>query len=200
MDVVSFAEYARPSVRNRDCAPAFLLVTALKHLNKRIGQAPGLDTRRGDQALEWFGSLAAWVVRTKRLMPPIVLVPMPNSNCLIDAPVPSRTVTLARAIEAQIPGAAVVDCLRWRRLTLASHRGGSRDFGSLLSNLIVSCSFPVQGTLVLVDDIVTTGAHLRAAALALRKSGLECEDAVCVARAVRGTLIRPAFGIASQGC
>src|SRR5690348_4737776 len=76
-----------------------------------------LDNDNRDDALAWFGQMIADVANNHRLIAPVALVPVPNSDCAVDSQ-PGRTLTQAEALAAELnrrPGAnaIVLDALRW---------------------------------------------------------------------------------------
>ena len=75
------------------------------------------------------------------------------------------------------------DRLRWKTIMTPSSQGGTRDPQELYDNLVVTKE-PPKGSLVLIDDVRTTGAHLLAAAGRLAEKGARVPLAVCAARTV----------------
>lgn len=193
MRVISFISYPPQGDRARrhgwPVGPIYL-VRGLKGLvpgdcaaSRRLGCCCplGLKTRR--EALDWFGSLGALFLEAASFPPPLQLVPLPGSGCTVSQSRPPSTLMLAEAIlRATRAVTGVSDCLRWARAQIPSHRGGTRDRVHLFRDLVL-VKRPSSGRVVLIDDVVTTGAHLAAAAARLRSAGYECHEAICVARA-----------------
>jgi len=155
-----------------------------------------LDTRSGEEATAWFGNLAAQILTMKYLSLPLIFVPVPNSDCCVNNNRISRTTRLAESVVKCIRSGVVLDTLRWVKTMRPSHQGGSRDAKYLYDNLILTKQLSV-GTYVLVDDIITTGAHLRAAAARLGGAGQPCHLALCVGKTTR-TTSRRAFVISEE--
>jgi len=65
-----------------------------------------------------------------------------------------------------------------------SHEGGSRDQDTIQKALRVKAGIRAGTTVVLVDDVKTTGSHLRACANALRDHGCTVEHVIVAASTV----------------
>jgi predicted amidophosphoribosyltransferase len=195
MRVISFVVYSGRSSASRDNLHAALLVRALKHLHKTISKTAQLDMTCGWQALDWFGYLSAASMRIRELPSPITLIPVPNSACVVGASATPHTLALARSIADHAENTSVLDCLRWKQPMRPSHFAGTRDVQTLCRNMVFKSKTPPCETVVLVDDVVTTGAHLRASAYTLTEAGLRCNEAICVARAQMSPYIQRSFGI-----
>ncbi len=194
MNVFSFVRYTRSGPLSAGDRNAAMLVRAIKAMSGwqpsgagKLCRACSLDTRNIEQVLGWFGTLGALVLRSQNLQPPVVIVPIPSSGrvfCSQGRPV-SRTFWLADAIVKRSKGLAVIcDPLSWDCERKPSHCGGSRDAASLCQRLVLSLPVP-DGTVVLVDDVLTTGSHLLAAASRLAAEGIRCRQGICFARSAR---------------
>jgi len=148
-----------------------------------------------DAALEWFAEMAAPALTGSQpvidLPQPIALVPVPGSDCTIGSPSAGRTAVLATALAKRIPSAVVWDGLRWLNAKTPASQGGSRDPDVLLANLVALGYVPAAT--LLVDDVLTSGAHLRTAAAELASKGSKVYGAVCAGRTVHDQS-EPAFG------
>jgi adenine/guanine phosphoribosyltransferase-like PRPP-binding protein len=98
-----------------------------------------------------------------------------------------RTFALAEALASHIgPDAAPLDLLRWVRPMARAHAAdGTRDPQVLYGRLrLKDRTWPVAGQrLVLVDDVIASGGHLRAAAAFLNDCGAVVTHAICAAQA-----------------
>lgn len=148
-----------------------------------VGAGPKrrIDQSNADDAVEWFGEMAAEFLQLETFTTSPLLIPFPDSKSIRTTLV-SRTRRLADAI-ARRYAATVLDTLRFDRAMPSSHsEGGSRDPQTIYPRLCLIRSIPFGTPCVLVDDVVTTGGHLRAAATFLRRIG-PVPLAICVASA-----------------
>ncbi len=195
MNVISFVSYSGSSSLGQEARDAARLVRAVKRYERsekltRLSRFCRLDINTPLQALEWFGKLGAFVLEKKNLPLPITLIPVPNSECSLTNDGALRTRLLAEVIAKEQIGAHVWDCLRWKRVLPPSHCGGTRDVRRLCRELVVIKTPHHSGSVVLVDDVVATGAHLRAVSYILANLGVQCDYALCLAR-VEHTVLLP---------
>lgn len=110
-----------------------------------------------------------------------VLVAVPNSDAA-PASVTFATKALVEGIAAAYgAGCVPFSGVRFRQAMPKARLGGTRDQRELLQNLVL-LEPPPQGTLVLVDDVCTSGGHLFAVQRLLRPR--ECGQALLVGRTV----------------
>ena len=150
-------------------------------LPKRLIEA----ANAGDAKL-WFGEMGARVLEDERgLHGQVVLVPVPNSECT-GSVTRSRTAALAVALKDRSEQVhAVDDFVRWDRvMPSASQDGGPRHPAVLYPHLRVRGRPTIQTRYrhVLIDDVLTSGGHLRAVAAFLRSRGAKVVLAICGAR------------------
>ncbi len=144
-----------------------------------------LDADNVARAIDWFGEMAAAILHQELGSTGCVLVPIPGSACT-SAGEATRTASLAHAAAGRLPGAHVFDGLRFDQPMHSAHnRQGSRDAASLYRHLVVHGSPPTDAPFVLVDDVLTTGGHLAAAAARLRDVGAPVALGVCGVSASR---------------
>jgi hypothetical protein len=154
------------------------------HVLVKAGEAGRrLAPYNASDAFDWFAEMVVPVLRQELATTRVVLVPIPDCGCTEDV-IESRTSALAIAVARRAGAVVVSDILRWRRRVPPARSGqGPRDPVSIYQNLRLRPGWgPVSRPYVLVDDVVTTGGHLRACAAFLHDHGARVERAICAAR------------------
>ncbi len=187
LEVVSFVNYPGATAvleRDRD-AVTFIRAIKARTGSRSVGHngSTPVHDAKTQRALEWFGKLAALVLSTRGLRWPVVLVPVPSSDCYLGGPSAPSTLRLASAIADRMRACVVVDALRWKKRARPSHCMGIRNPSWLYNNLELTSPLP-DGTLVVVDDVFTTGSHVVAAAARISTEVNQCRHAVCAGRTV----------------
>lgn len=92
---------------------------------------------------------------------------------------------MAKALSARLGTQALLaDTLRWKDAMPSAHQtGGTRDPLALYDMLTLVSSLPSLRPLMLIDDVLASGSHLRAAAAFLADQGATIAGAVCAGRA-----------------
>jgi hypothetical protein len=175
----------------RDWAACFF-IKALK--NKPIrGYArvplPGdreayLDRTTAANAPAWFAEIVARRIKWSSVGP-VALVPMPDSGCALNTSTVPRTLAMARELAARLEGqAAVADILRWNEVQPSAHQaGGTRDPQILHARLRLAGQAVTDRGSILIDDVLSSGGHLQAAAAFLVDHGSVVAGAICAGRA-----------------
>lgn len=194
MRVVTVCEYlaAEYSAYSQEQWDAFKLVRAVKGIPfKGYANVPNLghlSYENADKGMTWAGEKLAPEIDDAFDMQPVVLVPLPGSRCTSAAIVKASRVTQVARIAASYTyaGTPVRELLCWSQIMQPSHEGGPRDPSILARHLVVEPGVPDPNIEVaLIDDVLTTGGHFRAAAARLRRAGWKvAEVAFAVARTV----------------
>jgi hypothetical protein len=163
------------------------LVTALKgepvkgFVNIKLGgKTIELRDENKEVAVDWFGERVAEVKFTPGLA--YYICCLPDSNCTLDGTRTSKIERLALAIRARVPQINIVDTFRFKNPMPKSHETNMRDPAVLYSALEVLASPPLDGRVIVLDDVCTSGAHIAAAAAHLKVHGVSDIVAVCAAR------------------
>ncbi|MEQ1575618.1 MAG: hypothetical protein ABL993_15370 [Vicinamibacterales bacterium] len=139
-----------------------------------------IDQETAAQAFDWFGEMAVRIL-VERGVTSALLVPVPDAGSTLSVTL-CRAAALARAVQHEGgDGFSVADVLRWDRARAsASAGGGTRSAAELFGALRLreGCGMEA-GRCVLIDDVLTTGGHLRACAAFLKLHGVLAELAIC---------------------
>jgi predicted amidophosphoribosyltransferase len=123
-----------------------------------------------------------------------VLVPFPSSKADLAFSNTNRTTTLANAIGAEYGhGVTVCDVLRFDQpIPSANEQGGTREAEILYEHLRLTGSVKDQ-RVVMIDDVLTSGGHLRAGVAKLLTDGHASEVmmAICAGRADQAQVADP---------
>ena len=152
-----------------------------------------ISAANAHQAREWFGEMGNRVLDEAGVAGPLILIPVPNSECTTEVE-HSRIAPLAHEIrERSRLVQEVADILRWDEpMPSASQEQGPRAPAELYPHLELRGTLRHrQRTHVLVDDVLTTGGHIRACAAFLASRGIEAGFAVCAARSDPAPQVNP---------
>jgi hypothetical protein len=161
--------------------------------NARIrGERHWFNNNNRQEVVGWFAQMVVDYLAAEQIDGQLSLVPVPGSKIDLAFMGQHRTAQLAEAIARALgKNAKVRDVLRWRKpMPSANKQGGTRDPARLLGELHLKGT--VKGLrVVLVDDVMTTGGHLRACNARLRSAGADVILAVCAGRTDRNQVTDP---------
>ncbi len=149
-----------------------------------------LEESNRDSAVDWFGEMASAYIKRKHKVRPLVFAPLPSSKCVANGGIVSPTYRLADAIASRLQGAVVWDGLRWSKTMTPSHKGGARDTAYFYKHLVITKTLP-HADIVVVDDVLTSGAHMRAVVAKLAEKNGKCSLALCAGRTVSDQVAKP---------
>jgi predicted amidophosphoribosyltransferase len=151
-------------------------------------------------AIDWFGVIAANHLSNRDIEGPFLAVPVPNSGCIVGSSVKPQTRKLAKAVcDTLKDGSYVLDCIRYKKnLGSASKQGGPRDAGIIYHNAVI-LEDQLKGvdrnlSVLLVDDVTTSGGHLRACVAKLHSKRLNTKYVVCGGKTIYDQA-NPAFHV-----
>ncbi|QQR46546.1 hypothetical protein JKA73_10950 [Myxococcus xanthus] len=150
-----------------------------------------LDMNNRPLAYTWFGQMAGDYFRQQVSLPQgttLRVVPLPSSDAVLGTAFtrfPARDLANAFCRVAG-PSFVMTDVLRWRVAKESASTGsGSRNASVLRENLVVAPAAP-PGDYMVLDDVCTSGAHLRAAIARLEEQpGVTVSYALCAGRTCR---------------
>lgn len=116
---------------------------------------------------------------------PISIVPIPNSGMAVRVPGEFRTEVLARKVAAGFgAGATVCSAIRWDAPREKAHQNKTYRHPDIFEPHMRLVEAP-QSSVVLFDDVLTSGSQMIAAARLLTKSGFPPQRGVVVAKATK---------------
>lgn len=139
-----------------------------------------------------FGHFHAWGAQRWRSLgaAQASVVPLPSSSCTDFAAVTTPTRLAAGLVTLSGGTLLLARWLRFSRPMPKSHQGGGRSESVLRAAMELSPALR-PSNVILVDDVKTTGAHLRAAASLLREAGCTVNVAFCAATSVWSQVAKP---------
>lgn len=144
------------------------------------GERTKITDDNKDLAMDWFAEWAAQQIPAGDLA--TVLVPVPSSKTTLSSAVDFRTALIANRIATRRRNTVVAPVLRFENARPNSREeGGSRNAGELYLDMRITERLPM-GRVVLVDDILTGGGHIKAASWVIEDEGRRVYQAICCGR------------------
>lgn len=177
-------------------------VKTLKGMPFKVPRRLGGVMMAPGQQVNAMAVYASWALETLRnqhdLQAPFHIVPVPGSKVDLGVPSGAANATahlMAIEVAKLIPERArVVDALRFVKRHASAHEGNkeARNVDWLTENMTVTAPRPTGGSVILVDDVFTSGAHLAASRNVLRaKWSVTDPRALCAARTVKEFVPKP---------
>lgn len=150
------------------------------------GRALVLALKHGDR-LDLVPPLARWMIRAAGpiLQPPALIVPVPLHWTRLARRRYNQAAELARAISRATGLPCAPRLLRRVRATGSQDGKSAEQRAANLVGAFAARPVPAGLRVVLVDDVMTTGATLSACAAALRAAGADRVDVLVAARVTR---------------
>ena len=136
----------------------------------------------------------AWAADRLKGMAPrgsVVLVPVPNSTAVHGSSTDFPTARLARSVADAVSSRVKVATELWWDQEMEKASEGGPRFAEHIYPHLVSEKSPYRGPRILLDDVLTSGGHLRASAAKLREIGHDPKFAVCCGRTAHEQLDNP---------
>lgn len=149
------------------------------------------------------GAVALWtawaadIVRSSLDRPdePVVIVPVPNSQATTEDRADFRTWELARLIAESVGGNVMaLDELRWTEVMPKASEGGPRHAYQLYPKLACALQYDPAADRILIDDVLTSGGHMQAAAARLTRAGTNVVAGLACGRTMHVQVTNP-FGM-----
>lgn len=123
-------------------------------------------------ARESFGRFIESTLRKEDAPDDVLIIPVPSKDALSQVQVKTyRTLDMLReALEGKDHSKSVFDGIRWTKQLLKAHEGASRDRSYWLQHMKVDVGVNNR-TVVLIDDLLSTGSTMLAAKEALEAAG-----------------------------
>lgn len=203
LPVTYFASYLTTTMvqwRDEDyCASQF--IKAIKgesfngygHVSVR-GVSHRFDTRDSDNAKKWFAQMAGDYLKHQRMNPDASwgLVPFPSRSAMAGVkPEAYASRDLAELLRDELvtthkfKQVEVADVVRWTERRPSAHEEGGPRFPAGVYPYLTVTSPPTLNYYVLIDDVLTSGARLTAAAARLKEANFNWWKGVTAGRTVR---------------
>ena len=155
------------------------------------GKSYAFGPKAPGQAIDLWTAWAAGKLKSMVRRGPVALVPVPNSTAVHGTSPDFPTAALAGQVAQAIgPRVAVATELWWDQEMERASDGGPRYAQDLFPHLVAEVS-SAPGPRILLDDVLTSGGHLKACAAKLREAGHDPQFAICCGRTCHEQLENP---------
>lgn len=154
-----------------------------------------IQINRGNFELvrQWFGDFIVHTLRSENAPDDILLIPVPSKDGVVGEKT-FRTLEMVREALSEKPfEASIFDGIRWKTKLQAAHEGGGRSRAFWRDQMVVDPA--VEGrSVVLIDDVLSTGSTLLAARDAVVAAGGTVLGAIACGRTIYDLDTKP-FGL-----
>lgn len=119
---------------------------------------------------KWFGDFIGHTIRTEKLPPDVLLVPIPSKDGIVGENEYRALNMLKEALHGKDFEENIADIVRWREKIQPAHAGGDRSRQFLLDRFVLADDLKGKNV-ILIDDILSTGSSMLAARDACEANG-----------------------------
>ena len=135
--------------------------------------------------------IGEWIANEARFLLPIVLVPYPGHATVSPGRHRFRGSPTRQRRSGRRPVPESGGCASLRGAAAVGPRAGREPPSESESSVPYESGETSRGAVLLVDDVLTTGGHMRAGARVLRDAGCEVVGGICVAHATHEAQRQP---------
>lgn len=154
------------------------------------GRRISISETNKDRAMDWF---AEWASEKIQALPsgPKVIIPIPSSKSTPQSAPTFRTALIGQRIAKLCSYTKSISVLRFKaERPNTREEGGSRDPHDLYGEMVLVDKLP-PGKIIILDDVVTSGGHLKAAAWLIQDENRAAEYALACGRTTDTQLADP---------
>ena len=144
------------------------------------GQPVGVRSGERDVALRWFANVAHRYLFDAKIQTPVALIPIPNGGAIDIRASCDASAQAAELANSLAKDAYVLDVVRWKTPIPQGEHPARHYFEQAAVHDSPLTGSP-RKTTVLVDEVFTDGAVIRAVAARLAESGIKVDLVLCAA-------------------
>lgn len=134
-------------------------------------------------ARQWFGEYVLECLKAENVKDDVLLIPVPSKDAKYEAQTYRSLEMLVQALSGTQYVSQVCDGLIWEAQLQRSHEGGVRSRDEYRRKMLLR--YDLKGRdVVLIDDLITTGASILAAADVLRSCGANVLGSIACGKTV----------------